>query len=425
MKFLSKLIAATAALGLGSLSSAFAQTPVTLDVFYAFPAFAKFHEPLAAEFMKEHPDIKIQFRAPAASYDEGHQAMLRAAITNNLPDVYYSGYHLIHELVGKLAPRNQILDLGPMMQAEPQDWRDANYAENILSLGKVDGKLYGLAFNASMPIMYYNADLVAKAGGDPDNMPTDWAGTMELAKKIKATGSGIAGIAYNIHDWPDEWLWDAMLMQSGGELTKDGKVAFGDEHGLKALEYFRSFVTDGGMPLIDWDQSRQAFIAGQIGIFFDTPARLSQDTELIGDRFKLRTAVFPVDDKEKGGLPTGGNAAVITASDPAKQKAAWEFLKFVTSPKAQEQVVKMSGYLPTNKAATGPDYLGPFYDANPNYSTVAKEMDKSMPWPGYSAGNTVRIWRTQREIIGSVMRGDTPVKEGLERLVSETQGLMK
>ncbi|MBZ9703572.1 MULTISPECIES: ABC transporter substrate-binding protein [unclassified Mesorhizobium] len=424
MKFLSKIIAASAVL-LGAASTALAQSPVTLDVYYAFPAFAKFHEPLAAEFMKEHPDIKIQFRAPAASYDEGHQAMLRASITNNLPDVYYSGYHVLHELVGKLKARNQILDLGTMMDAESKEWRDANYAGNILDLGRVDGKLYGLAFNASMPIMFYNADLVKKAGGDPDNMPTDWPGIMELAKKIKATGSGIAGLAYNIHDWPDEWLWDAMLMQGGGELTKDGKVAFGDEHGLKALEYFRSFVTDAGMPLIDWDQSRQAFIAGQIGIFFDTPARLSQDTELIGDRFKLRTAVFPVDDKEKGGLPTGGNAAVITASDPAKQKAAWEFLKFVTGPKAQEQVVKMSGYLPTNKAATGTDYLGPFYEANPNYATVAKQMALSRPWPGYSAGNTVRIWRTQREIISKVMSGDVSIKDGLDSLVSETQALMK
>ncbi|TPM14031.1 ABC transporter substrate-binding protein [Mesorhizobium sp. B2-3-6] len=424
MKFLSKIIAASAVL-LGAASTALAQSPVTLDVYYAFPAFAKFHEPLAAEFMKEHPDIKIQFRAPAASYDEGHQAMLRASITNNLPDVYYSGYHVLHELVGKLKARNQILDLGTMMDAESKEWRDANYADNILDLGRVDGKLYGLAFNASMPIMFYNADLVKKAGGDPDNMPTDWPGIMELAKKIKATDSGIAGLAYNIHDWPDEWLWDAMLMQGGGELTKDGKVAFGDEHGLKALEYFRSFVTDAGMPLIDWDQSRQAFIAGQIGIFFDTPARLSQDTELIGDRFKLRTAVFPVDDKEKGGLPTGGNAAVITASDPAKQKAAWEFLKFVTGPKAQEQVVKMSGYLPTNKAATGTDYLGPFYEANPNYATVAKQMALSRPWPGYSAGNTVRIWRTQREIISKVMSGDVSIKDGLDSLVSETQALMK
>ena len=424
MKLLNGTILAVAGLALAVVAPVMAKAETTLDVYYAFPSFAKFHEPIAKEFMKEHPDIKIHFRAPAQSYDEAHQAMLREAVTNNLPDIYYSGFHLLGELVGKLEARHQIVDLDPLLKAEPEEWRKENYADNILALGKVDGKLYGIPFNASMPIMYYNADLVKKAGGDPDKMPTDWPATIELGKKIKATGNNVAGLAYNIHDWPDEWLWDAMLMQDGGQLTKDGKVSFG-KSGLKALTYFRQFVAEDGMPLIDWDQSRQAFIAGQIGLFIDTPARLSQDTDLIGDRFKLRTTVFPIDDKEHGGLPTGGNAVVITTKDPAKQKAAWEFVKFVTGPKAQEMVVKMSGYLPTNKAATGPDYLGSFYDKHPNYRTVSQEMDKSLPWPGYSAGNTVRIWRTQRETIGSVMRGDISPADGLKKLVSETQALMK
>ena len=115
-------------------------------------------------------------------------------------------------------------------------------------------------------------------------------------------------------------------------------------------------VTDGGMPLIDWDQSRQQFIAGKIGIFFDTPARMRQVTDLIGDKFTLGTAIFPIDDKAKGTLPTGGNAAIVTSRDPAKQKAAWEFLKFVTGPEAQKIVVETTGYLPTNLRTPGPEF---------------------------------------------------------------------
>src|ERR1043165_2458680 len=84
---------------------------VTLDVLYAFPAFAKFHEPIAQEFMKRHPDIKIKYRAPAPTYDDGHQTMIREAVTNQLPDVYYSGFHLLNELTHTLEKRNQIVDL--------------------------------------------------------------------------------------------------------------------------------------------------------------------------------------------------------------------------------------------------------------------------------------------------------------------------
>jgi multiple sugar transport system substrate-binding protein len=415
-----------AAFALLGLSPAQAQQ-VTLDVLYAFPAFAKFHEPIAAEFMKRQPNIKIQFRAPAASYDEGHQTMLRQAVTNQLPDVYYSGYHLLAELVRTLEKRQQVLDLGPLLAAEPAEWRKANYADAIISLGRVDGKLYGMAFNASSPMMYFNSDLVKKAGGDPAKMPDNWADVLALAGKIRAGGSDVAGVGYNVHDWPDDWLWRAMILQGGGRMLdeSESKVAFGGPVGLKALEMLRKMVTDAGMPLIDWDQSRQQFIAGKIGIFFDTPARMRQVTDLIGDKFVLGTSTFPIDDKAKGTLPTGGNAALVTSRDPAKQKAAWEFIKFVTGPEAQKIVVETTGYLPTNLRTPGPEFAGPFYEANPNFRTVTRQAERSAPWQGYPGGNSVRIWRTQREIINAVMRGTTTPQEGLEKLVAETSALMK
>ena len=111
-----------------------------------------------------------------------------------------------------------------------------------------------------------------------------------------------------------------MITQAGGTVRRRRRQVplRRPDLGLKALQRFRRFVTEGGMPLIDWDQSRQQFIAGKIGIFFDTPARLRQVTDLIGDKFTLRTAIFPIDDKAKGGLPTGGNAAIITTRDPTE-----------------------------------------------------------------------------------------------------------
>jgi multiple sugar transport system substrate-binding protein len=187
----------------------------------------------------------------------------------------------------------------------------------------------------------------------------------------------------------------------------------------------RRFVTEAGMSLIDFDSSRQQFTAGQTGILFETPARLRQITDLIGNKFTLGTAVFPVDNKAKGGLPTGGSSAIITARDPAKQKAAWEYVKFMTGPEAQKIVVEITGYLPTNKLASGPDFLGPYYEANPNFKTITYQTDRSVPWQGYPGGSSVRIWRLQRDIINGVMRGETQPEAGLEWLVKETSALMQ
>jgi len=79
-----------AGLALGMAFAGLAQpvfaNEITLNVLYNLPGFTKFHQPLADEFMKKNPDVKINFLAPAAGYNEGQQQVLRSAVTGNLPD---------------------------------------------------------------------------------------------------------------------------------------------------------------------------------------------------------------------------------------------------------------------------------------------------------------------------------------------------
>lgn len=428
MSFRNRLAAGAMALGLALAPGLAHAQQVTLNVLYNLPGFTKFHQPLADEFMKRNPDIKISFLAPAVAYNEGHQQVLRSAVTGNTPDVFFSGYHLLHELVTTLKARNQIADLGPMIAADGgQAFLDKNYTPQMAALGVVDGKQYGLPVNASSPIMFINANLVKKAGGDPDKMPTTFPELIELAKKIRATDPKVAGMAYDIGGWPDDWLWQALVYEQGGELTdpKTGKVAFDNEIGLNALKLVRRFVTEAGQPVLDWDQSRQQFGAGLTGFIFSTPAHVQTIEGLVGERFKLTTATFPLDNKEKGGVPTGGNAAVILTQDKARQEAAWKYLKWVTGPEAQNMIVRITGYLPTNKLATGPDFLAPYYAEHPNVKTASLQADKSRPWAGYPGGDSVRIWRTQRDIIASVMRGEVTPEQGLKQVVEQTNALIK
>ena len=47
---------------------------VALDVFYAQPSFAKYHEPIAEAFMKANPNVTITFRAPPGRQPPGEPA---------------------------------------------------------------------------------------------------------------------------------------------------------------------------------------------------------------------------------------------------------------------------------------------------------------------------------------------------------------
>src|SRR3546814_17776144 len=90
------------AVGLAAVAataSAAAQTEVT--VLYAWPSHQRFHEPIAQAFMEEHPGIRITFQAPASSYDEALQTLIRQGMTGRLPDVPFSGYHLLQPLAAR------------------------------------------------------------------------------------------------------------------------------------------------------------------------------------------------------------------------------------------------------------------------------------------------------------------------------------
>jgi multiple sugar transport system substrate-binding protein len=400
--------------------------PITVDVEHFSPSHNAFHEAVAAAFMKKHPDITIKFRNALPSYDEQHQSMLRASMTNNLPDVYHSGYHLLPEAVHQLERRKQVIALDGYIAKEGQAWLNTNYEPAILNLGKVGGKVYGIGFNASTPVIFYNADLVKRAGGDPEKLPDNWSDLIALAGKIKALSGDVDGIAYDVHAWPDDWLWRSLILQQGEQVMKDdGKtVAFDGGSGLKGLKLARSIVTEGKMVLRDYEQSRQQFAAGKLGIIFASPNSARGFSDLIGTRFKLMSTIYPVSNTENGVVPTGGNAMMILAKDKAKQDAAWEYIKFATGAEGQTIAVLGSGYMPTNKAALAPEYLGKFYDENPNWYTSIKQISRAAPWGGYPGTNGVKIWRTQRDLIGRVMSGDLSPEDGIAKITAETNALL-
>ena len=52
-----------------------------------------------------------------------------------------------------------------------------------------DGKLLSMPFNSSTPVLYWNKELMTKAGLDPNKPPTTWPELGEMAKKAVAAGA--------------------------------------------------------------------------------------------------------------------------------------------------------------------------------------------------------------------------------------------
>ena len=418
MKHITKFVAAAAIAMTVSLP---AHAETTLTVHYPMPGFFKdVMDTISKKFMEENPDIKIQFANPSATYEEGIQLIMRQAGTAEMPDLTFIGLNRLRMVQERDLP----VDLAPFI-AKEGDMGKLGFSENILKLAQVKGKQVGLAFATSNPIMYYNADLVKAAGGNPDSPPKTWDEVIALAGKIKALGNGVDGMDFR---WQgDDWMFSALLFGAGGKMLSDDeqKVAFNGPEGQKAVELIGRFVKEGGMPVFTKAAGEQAFAAGKVGFEFQTTGALVNTIKNVGTKFDLRTAQIPLLDPEKGHLPTGGNAVVILAKDPAKQEAAWKFAKFAAGPYGASVVVPGTGYVPNNElAAKSAEYLGDFYKKNPLFQAGLSQMPRMIPWYAFPGTNGVKVTQTIVDNLSRIVDGSAEPKEALDDAAADVEGML-
>ncbi|PCI05126.1 MAG: ABC transporter substrate-binding protein [Hyphomicrobiales bacterium] len=405
-----------------------AEAKVTITCLTNAGHLTRQHEPLAKEFNAMQDEIEVIYAAPAKNYSDTHLKLFRGSATNTLPDCAFEAYNQLPSLARALVKRGQVVNLDELMAKESADWKDKNFTSQMLDLGRVDGVQYGMPFNASVIQYYYNADLFRKAGLDPDKFPTSYDELFAAAKKINALGDDIMPMFQYLLGG-DDWGFQTLILQQGGRMMSDDgqSIAFNENnYHVNAMKMARRLVTEGGAVV---NQSRKtqfaAFTEGRMGMWALSPAGARNAEERVGEAFDLRSAIFPVWNDKMGRLPTGGNAAIITAKDPAKIAAAWEYLKFVTGPKGQEITAKITGYLPTNKGSLAPEYLGNFYAKNPYYATPSKQYQRAGAWAGYPGTQSEKIWRDQKSTIRAVMLGKKTPEEGAADLVKIAEKLMK
>jgi multiple sugar transport system substrate-binding protein len=207
-------------------------------------------------------------------------------------------------------------------------------------------------------------------------------------------------------------------------LKGDGcSIAFNDDAGRWALKTLESFGRSG-MPNLALGQARQSFVAGSIAILADSTSYVAAAERQIGGRFKVETVPFPLPGPN-GRLPAGGNVAMVFATDAERQQAAWEYVKFVTGPVGQTEMVKLTGYMPGNEIAVKEhDLLGGFYSKSPNHNTSIGQLSLLTDWVSFPGENSLKIIEVIKSHTESPVTGRRTADEAMPALVKEVGALM-
>lgn len=401
----------------GSEGGVDSQEPVTITLAYPYgDLFAKVHEQISEEFEKENPNIDIQIQAPLSDYEELAQRTLIGITQNQAPTISFQGINQVRQFVDA----GHAYDLSEFV-ANDARWKNKGFYENMMALGEFDDQQYAIPFAVSTPIMYYNVELFEQAGLDPNNPPQTWDEVIDAAKQIQSLGGDVTGMWYD-YLITGNWCYQTLVYSQGGSMMNEAEteVTFDQEPGIAAAQLIRSFVDEGVMQ--DWsrEQGTDAFVSGNVGIYFTSTSSLANLQEK--SNFEFKTARFPT--SEKGAepkLPTGGNAAVIITDDPAEAKAAYEYALFAAGPVGNNIMVTNTGYMPMHKEAVDQA----FYDANPNYKASIDQIPFIFRWYSFPGENNLKIIDTLKDALEATVSGAKDPEAAIEEAADEARSLVK
>ena len=412
-----KRILLAAALSVSTAISAYAEDKVTIEFAYPYShLFDVTYEKVMPKFKEKHPNIEVKFRATYESYEDGTNTILREAVSNTLPDVTMQGLNRQQILVEKGIAKS----LEPFI-AKEADFAKDGYHEAMLNLSKFDGNVHGLPFSISLPVGYYNMDMMKKAG--ISELPKTWNEVVAACKSLKA--AGIKNTIFWGWNITGNWFAQALMWTQDTPIVKDGKFNMDGEAGLTSLETMKMIFRECEMQNLEWKAALSSFSAGDVGMMFWSTSALGAVERAKGD-FELKTGPFPGIEGAPKGLPAGGNAAMLTSTsdDPKVQEAAWAWLKFITSGEGAADVARTTGYMPPNKAANE-IILADFYKENPNKQTAVDQLPLLRDWLAYPGDNGLAVTQVIYDSIESIVVGDQDDMKTLqEEMVEEVTDLL-
>jgi sn-glycerol 3-phosphate transport system substrate-binding protein len=321
-------------------------------------------EELVRRFNASQEDIvvDVQFQG---SYSELEQNLLAALAARQLPEVVMLCDTCMPAFArdGVLAPLDSFLD------GDAEVSREA-FVGDILAGGVVDEQLYLIPFAASTPILFVNPELMAEYGYDAP--PETWDDFFAMASDIyEQSGGEVWGASVS----PSSWWLQAHIWALGGEFSDSTWNTYVDSsEWVEALTRWRDSIHGDGsirVPVGEEGSTFEDFANARAAMIISSTANITSTFEQVSG-FVPDTAFMPAGPAGRI-VPTGGaGLGIVAGLDEEVEAAAWEFIKFMTSPEANAFFAQETGYMPYTEGAIA--MMEDFLVENPEWRTSIEQL---------------------------------------------------
>lgn len=337
-------------------------------------ANTKVVDQLVANFNNAQDKVQVE-AVYQGNYDDLLSKLKASMGTNEGPTVVQ-----MYEIGSRFMIDSKLIT--PMQEFIDADKWDVGQLEpNISGYYTFDNKLYSMPFNSSNPILYYNKDLFKDAGLDPENPPKTFEELKTAADTISKKGKAV-GANFAIYGW----FMEQLFANQGAEYVNNGNGRDGlatestvnSEAGVKVLTWWKDLIDTKAANNLGrkTDDSKKAFSAGQVAMILDSTAALKGLVDSSAGKFEVGTSSLPKpSDAKEGGVIVGGASLWMMNGRPSEeQKAAWEFIKFMTSPEQQAYWHINTGYFPITVKAYEEESVKENLKKFPQFQTAIDQL---------------------------------------------------
>jgi len=393
---------------------------VTLDIWYPLPtegALKEAMDALVKKYNDSHPNAKVNM-VLTGNYADNYTKILAAASASALPDA--AMIELLQ--IPILASKNQLVALDDL--AKDADFKSSDMAPALMGNSYYNNKLYAIPWQRSTTMMFYNRDAFKAAGLDPNKPPLSWDEAKAMAPKLLVKSGDAVSMWPVMGTLAGDWFFENQLLAYGGALlSADGKTAtYNSDAALKGIAVWNDMAKKDKTLSIrggaEFGAVTSDFIAGKSAMIIHSI--FSRAAIEKGAKFDWGVAAVPGGPAGPVLDAGGGNFVIFAKTDPTRQKAAWEFIKWMTSPENTAFYAIKSGYLPVRTSALDDAQMKDYFAKSPKAKDAIDLAFKYGKARAINANFEKAINQFLNPALQAILQGNEDAKTTLDAAVKKS-----
>jgi multiple sugar transport system substrate-binding protein len=372
------------------------------------------YEQIIAEFNEIYPDVKVTIEA--SPWSQYWPKLQTQASAKTLPDVFWmNGPNAkVYGPSGVLAPITDLIDSGEIDLS--------NYPAPLVSLYDIDGVQYGVPKDFDTIGVWYNKELLERAGVTEPTSDWTWPDFQAAAKQVSDSlaSEGVYGVVAELATGGQQGYYNTIFQAGGEVISEDGTTSgYDSPESIAGLQFWADLIANGSSPTLQQISDttpNQWFTSGKAAFYWAGSWMVS---EIAASDVADVVGTVDMPAGERQATVIHGVANVI-AADGDNVEAAKALVAFLASKEAALTQASLGAAIPAFNGTqqawvdSAPSFgLQMFLDAASNYAVADPES------------NNTDAWRAvERELLPLAFSGERPVDEVAKELATRMNELL-